>query len=152
MNIAEIMTRQPAVVYTHDSLYTALQTMARAACHHLPVLSKQDHLVGVLTTQDCRRVLLAAHGIPAGPQPSTPDGDGHAALLQADPEIVRAIPVYTAMTAAPIIVEPDAPVIEATRLMLDHHVHCLPVMRGETLVGIVTTSDLLIALMRLLGD
>jgi hypothetical protein len=33
--------------------------------------------------------------------------------------------------------------------MLEHYVGCLPVMRGETLVGIVTRSDLLMAFMAL---
>jgi predicted transcriptional regulator len=31
--------------------------------------------------------------------------------------------------------------------MLTHRIGCLPVMRGETLVGIITRSDLLVAFM-----
>jgi CBS domain-containing protein len=56
------------------------------------------------------------------------------------------------MSPAPIIIEPDSSVEEAARLMLTHHIGCLPVMRGETLVGIITTSDLVIALINLLHD
>jgi CBS domain-containing protein len=51
------------------------------------------------------------------------------------------------MTPAPIVVEPDAEAVEAARLMLNNHINCLPVILGETVVGIVTTSDILIAFM-----
>lgn len=36
---------------------------------------------------------------------------------------------------------PDDPVLEAVRLMADHHVGALLVMRGEELVGIVSERD-----------
>jgi predicted transcriptional regulator len=52
------------------------------------------------------------------------------------------------MTPAPIIIEPHAPVVQAARLMLVNHISSLPVMRSETLVGIVTKSDILVAFMR----
>ena len=53
------------------------------------------------------------------------------------------------MSPAPIMIEPDATATEAARLMLTHRIGCLPVMRGETLVGIITRSDILIAFMTL---
>jgi CBS domain-containing protein len=53
------------------------------------------------------------------------------------------------MTPAPIVVEPEMDADEAARLMLTNHIGCLPVMRSETLVGIVTTSDMLVAFMNL---
>ena len=36
---------------------------------------------------------------------------------------------------------PEAPVLEAVRLMADHHVGALLVMKGEELVGIVSERD-----------
>jgi len=63
--------------------------------------------------------------------------------------LVNTLRVSHSMTPAPIIVEPDAPAHEAARLMLEHVIGCLPVMRGETLVGIITRSDLLMAFMHL---
>jgi len=38
-------------------------------------------------------------------------------------------------------VAPDAPVLEAIRLMAEHHVGALLVMQGETLSGIVSERD-----------
>jgi predicted transcriptional regulator len=49
------------------------------------------------------------------------------------------------MTPAPTVVEPGTSADEAARLMLMHEIGCLPVMRSETLVGIITRSDILLA-------
>src|SRR5690606_910351 len=89
---------------------------------------------GVLSIHDCQQAL----GEPL--KKSTP-------ILNA--ALADSIPVSMIMTPAPIIVEPDAPAYEAARLMLEHFIGCLPVMRGETLVGIVPRSDLLMAFMQL---
>jgi CBS domain-containing protein len=88
----------------------------------------------VLSIHDCQRVL---GDLLPDMKPTT------------NPARVNTILVSHAMTAAPIIVEPDAPAFEAARLMLEHFIGCLPVMRGETLVGIITRSDLLMAFMAL---
>jgi CBS domain-containing protein len=110
----------------------ALDTMRHVGAHHLPVLSAENHLIGVVSINDIQRAL----GEPI--KPDTP-------MLSA--ALAGVLRVSTVMTPAPIIVEPDAPAHEAARLMLEHFIGCLPVMRGETLVGIITRSDLLTAFM-----
>jgi acetoin utilization protein AcuB len=53
------------------------------------------------------------------------------------------------MTKAVMVVSPDWDVAPAARLMLQHKIGALPVMDGETLVGIVTETDLLRAFVAL---
>jgi len=142
MNVADMMTAKPVTIYQNETIRQALDAMARVGCHHLPVLSHEGHIVGVITASDCRRALRP-------PDSHTPDWDEEA--------IAQRRQVRTVMTAAPIIVEPDMGADEAARLMLTHHVSCLPVMRSETLIGIITTSDILMAFIRMhkretLGD
>jgi CBS-domain-containing membrane protein len=43
-------------------------------------------------------------------------------------------------------VTPETPAREALRIMLERRVGCTPVLRGSTLVGILTTRDMLKAL------
>ena len=50
------------------------------------------------------------------------------------------------------VVTPETPVIEAARLMRDRKIGGLPVMDGDELVGIVTETDLLDALVKLLRE
>lgn len=134
MNVSDIMTARPTTISPEATLTVAIETMRELSCHHLPVISAAKHLIGVLSIHDCQQAL----GEPL--KKSTP-------ILNA--ALADSIPVSMIMTPAPIIVEPDAPAYEAARLMLEHFIGCLPVMRGETLVGIVTRSDLLMAFMQL---
>lgn len=134
MYISEVMTARPVTIGHQQTLGEALDLMEHIGCRHLPVISRDKHLVGIISDRDCRLALNSPHILRESWQDE--------AIL--DHTIVAAI-----MTPAPIIVEPDSPASEAARLMLTHHISALPVMRGETLVGIVTTSDLLAAFMSL---
>src|SRR5215207_3828605 len=132
MNVSDVMTVRPTTIASEATLAEAVETMREIGCHHLPVISAQNHLIGILSAHDCEQAL--------GESLETPGSVVNLALA-------NATPVSMVMTPAPIIVEPDASAHEAARLMLEHFIGCLPVMRGETLVGIITRSDLLMAFM-----
>lgn len=134
MNVAEIMTRNPVTINHTATLGEALDLMERVGCRHLPVISSDGHLIGIVSDRDCRLALNSPHVMRERWQ---------------DDDIAEHTIIASIMTPAPIITEGDVPVHEATRLMLTHHISALPVMRGETLVGIITTSDLLVAFMSL---
>ena len=59
-----------------------------------------------------------------------------------------AIKVLDAMTSPAITVSPYCSVAEAARLMSEHGVNRLPVMKGDELIGIVTRTDLVKAFIR----
>lgn len=134
MNVVDIMTADPTTIPPDATLRDALNLMHEHHIMHLPVLSKQKHLLGVISDRDCRQALNSPYILRERWQ---------------DEELIDKLDVRSFMTAAPIIVEPDAPATEATRLMLTHTIGCLPVMRAETLVGIVTRSDILVAFMKM---
>lgn len=130
MNVRDIMTPRPVVIPSDAAIAEALTRMRNTGCHHLPVISAEKHLIGVISFRDCQWVL----------------GDPIRKELPPDTAtLAQKLKVSGVMTPAPIIVEPDAPAHHAAELMLEHFIGCLPVMRGETLVGIVTRSDLLMA-------
>lgn len=134
MNVSDIMTANPVTISPDSPLHDALETMERVGCRHLPVTGVHGHLVGILSDRDCRTALNSPY------------------ILRAwweDDELARTLKVRTLMTPAPIVVEPNMPAEHAAQLLLDHRISALPVMRSETLVGIVTTSDLLAAFVRL---
>jgi acetoin utilization protein AcuB len=134
MNVSDIMTVKPVTVHQDDTLRKALETMERVGCRHLPVMNSEGQLVGVLSDRDCRTALNSPYILREWWQ---------------DSQLVNNLPVRAMMTPAPIVIEPDAGADEAARLMRDHKINCLPVILGETLVGIVTTSDILAAFMNL---
>jgi acetoin utilization protein AcuB len=58
--------------------------------------------------------------------------------------------VDAVMQTALVTVAPDSIVEDAARLMLKHKIGGLPVLANGNLVGIVTTSDLLTAFLRVI--
>lgn len=134
MNVLDIMTANPITIRLEKTLRDALETMEQHNCKHLPVLSAGGHLVGVLSDRDCRYALNSPFIMREKWQ---------------DEALINTLQIRAVMSAAPIIVEPSAPAAEAARLMLSHRIGCLPVMRGETLIGIVTRSDILVAFMNM---
>jgi len=134
MNIADIMTSQPVTIHPQNTLRKALETMEQVGCHHLPVVNTHKHLVGILSDRDCRTALHSPYTLHPGWQ---------------DEELLDRLTVVSIMTPAPTVIELNAFADEAARLMLVHQIHCLPVMRGETLVGIITSSDVLAAFVRM---
>ena len=134
MNVIDIMTEKPVTIHQDQSLRTALELMDQHGCRHLPVMDTLGHIVGILSDRDCRKALKQPEIIRDHWQ---------------DDEIVDKIPVRRLMTPAPIVIEPTHSASDAARMMLVNHISCLPVMRSETLVGIITKSDLLIAFMKI---
>jgi len=142
MHVADIMTSAPLTIEQGASVTRAFQLMLDNEYQQLPVLSDNGHLVGIIHQRDCRCAL----GLPE-PNAFICEKDARGAARVAP---AKTLWVQDYMQPAPIVVEPETTAHEAARLMTTHHVRALPVMRGETLVGIVTVSDLLIAFMRLL--
>jgi acetoin utilization protein AcuB len=130
INVAAIMTHKPVTIRPEAPLREALETMEKVGCHHLPVMSSEKHLVGILSDRDCRTALNSPYILRERWQ---------------DDQLIDTLQIRSMMTPAPIVTEPHAFVGEAVRLMLVNHINCLPVMRGETLVGIITSSDILTA-------
>jgi acetoin utilization protein AcuB len=129
MNVLEIMTATPITIRPDQCLRDALESMDQHYIKHLPVISNH-HLIGVITERDCRRAF-------------------NAPFLRGslyDQKIATRVKVRSVMSSSLIVVEPDTPVIDAVQLILTHRIGCLPVLREETLVGIVTRCDLLVAL------
>jgi acetoin utilization protein AcuB len=130
MNVSDIMTAKPVSIHQNGTLRQALELMERNHFRHLPVLNSEGQLVGILRDRDCRTALNSPHILRERWQ---------------DEELAESLRVRTLMSPAPVVIEPDADADEAARLMLDNHISCLPVILGETVVGIVTTSDILVA-------
>jgi acetoin utilization protein AcuB len=135
MLVREIMTKDPVTTSPKDTLRTAIQKMASIGCRRLPVLAG-GRLVGIVANLDIREALNSPIVLRERWQ---------------DEELMDHAIVEACMTPNPLTVAPDTPVIEAARLMRDRKIGGLPVMDGNELVGIVTETDLLDALIKLLS-
>lgn len=127
MRVRDWMTCDPLTVGPEDSLATVTELLRRRDIRAVPVL---DHgkLIGIVTDRDVRQV-----------SPSYP--------LFRDEEEIRhykeSLKVTAAMTADPFRISPDASLVEAAKILETYRINALPVVLGETLVGIVSVTDLL---------
>jgi CBS domain-containing protein len=120
--VRDIMTPDPRVIEPGATVREAWATMKEGGFRHLPVVDA-GRLVGVISITDIGRL-----------------GATVPAILERT--------VAQSMTANPMTMSPDEPIESAAAQMGLHKINCLPIVEGEKLVGIVTTYDLLDALVR----
>lgn len=120
--VEEVMTADPSTLAPSATVGEAHELMKLNSFRHLPVVS-DGQILGVLTMTDI----------------------GH---LGAQIPEIRARLVGDVMTRNPVTIGPDERVEVAAGQMAVRKVHCLLVVTGGKLVGIVTTYDLLDALAR----
>jgi acetoin utilization protein AcuB len=109
--------------------------MALVGCRRLPVMA-EGHLVGIVADKDVREALNSPIILRERWQ---------------DDELMDHATIEACMTPRPYTVTPETLVVDAARLMRDRKIGGLPVLEGEQLVGIVTETDLLDALITLLS-
>lgn len=128
MLVQDVMHAPVETAASGDRLADTYAVMQDRDIRHLPVVD-DGRLVGVVTDRDLRLATSRLHPHPFDPA-----------------DRLEAVMTSEVLTAAP-----RDPVEEAARVMRAHKIGCLPVVEGETVVGIVTGTDLLDALLRLTG-
>jgi acetoin utilization protein AcuB len=128
------MSRYPLTISPDESLSDAHKYMLDQKVRHLPVVKSDDKMIGLIAEDD----LLKAEPSSAT---SLSVWEIHYLLMEVK---VKAVMVKNVITTTE-----DTPIEEAAHLMLDHKIGCLPVMRDDKLVGIITESDIFRTFMEL---
>ena len=136
MLVKERMSHHPITIPPGTSLHDALRIMRGAKIRRLPVLSKEGRLIGIVSEKEL---------LYASPSPAT------SLSMHELNYLVSKIKVDDLMTREVITISEDCPLEEAARVMVDNNIGALPVLRGETLVGMITESDLFKVFLELLG-
>jgi acetoin utilization protein AcuB len=135
MQVEKRMKSDPITVSPEDSFRHAMTLIRQRGIRHLPVV-EDGRLVGIVTDRDLRQ---------ASPSPAT-SLEVHELHFLLERVRIREI-----MTTKVHTVTPDSPIEEAARLMLRYKIGGLPVVQGESLVGILTETDILKAFVDLMG-
>jgi len=121
------MTVDPMTVGPGDSLQKVVDLLRRRDIRSVPVV-EDGKLIGIVTDRDVRQVA------PAYP------------LFRDEDEIRRYtenLTVTAAMTADPMTVSPDTPLVEAAKVLETYRISSLPVLDHHRLVGMLSVTDLL---------
>lgn len=136
MIVADVMTRNPLYVHPDMSVPDARALIRKEKVGRLPVLDRENHLVGIVTEWD---------------------------LVNASPSVATTLDIYEmgyllsklkvekVMERKVITVEEDTVIEEAARIMDDNNISALPVVRGDVLVGIITDGDIFRIFIELFG-
>lgn len=127
MLVRDRMTPNPMTITTETSLKEALDLVRSKPFRHLPVLDPQGKPVGVVTEKSL---------IYAAPTPDTT-----LSVFEVD-YILSHTSIGQIIQHRIITVEPDLPIEEAARMMIDQHIGCLPVIENDQLIGIISDTDI----------
>jgi len=134
MYVRDLMQHEVVTLDAEESLGLADDVMRLGRIRHMPVTAR-GRLVGILSQRDLFRAAISS-------------------VLQfragVEREWLAKIPVREIMSAHLVTIGPDAPIREAAKLMLDKRIGCVPVVQGDTLVGLLSETDCMQYLVRLL--
>ena len=125
--VRDCMSVDPATVGPKDSLQKVMSLLRRRDIRSVPVV-ENGRLIGIVTDRDVRQVA------PAYP------------LFRDEDEIHRYtenLTVTAAMTADPMTIAPDAPLVEAAKVLETYRISSMPVVDDRRLVGMLTVTDVL---------
>jgi len=123
-------------VTPETSVFKARDIMDTHKIKHLPVTDGKGHLVGILTDRDLRE---------AWASPAT------TLSVHELTYVLQKLNVGSIMNKKVITASPDMSIERAARIIHDHKIGALPVVKDKLLVGIITVTDLMELLLTALG-
>jgi acetoin utilization protein AcuB len=136
MLVKERMTTPVLTITADVSVQDALARMHQDKVRRYPVVDKHDKLIGIVTDADLMN---------AKPSEAT------TLNIWEINDLLNKIKVERVMTKKVITVDEDCPIEEAARIMADHEISSLPIMRSKSLVGMITETDLFHILLEMMG-
>ncbi len=127
--VEQFMAVDLFTVRAEDVLDLAASLMHWRHVRHVPVEDDAGHLIGIVSHRDLLELFALGKM------------HGHAELVIRD-----------VMKRDVITIEPDTPTLDALALMKERGIGCLPVVKGDKLIGLITAYDFLTVSSKLLEE
>ena len=127
--VEQFMAVDLFTVRAEDVLDLAASLMHWRHVRHVPVEDDAGHLIGIVSHRDLLELFALGKM------------HGHAELVIRD-----------VMKRDVITIEPDTPTLDALALMRERGIGCLPVVKGNKLIGLITAYDFLTVSSKLLEE
>jgi CBS domain-containing protein len=125
--VTELMTKNLVTISNKGSLDDAERLMRKNHIRHLPVV-KSGKLVGIISLTDILRLSF---------------GDTYQDNEEVDVAVFNMLTLESVMVNHPTTITVNQTVLDAAEILAEKEFHALPVIEGEKVVGIVTTTDLI---------
>jgi CBS domain-containing protein len=136
MKVKDIMVKEVATLDINDELSLANDIMRLGRIRHLPVVDGH-RLVGIISERDLFRSSLA-------------QALGYATKETRD--LMKTLRIKDVMVGTVITIPPDTDVCEATKIMMEEKIGCLPVVEDNIMVGLITETDILMQYVKECGQ
>lgn len=136
MLVGERMSRPIITTTANVPIPEAHKLMRDRNIRRLPVVNEKGKLIGIISNYDI---------LNASPSPAT------SLSIWEMNYLINEIKVKDVMTKDIITVDEDDTIEKAARIMADNKVGGLPVMRGDSPVGVITETDLFKIFLELMG-
>ena len=117
MKIREIMRSPVIAVKPSDTVDKVLEIMNKEKIHGTPIVNEDNNLLGIIVKADIYRFLM-------------------------DPGHYESCPVEWVMTKEVIKADVDEDIIAVAKRLRAKDVIALPIVEGDTLVGIISIEDI----------
>jgi len=124
--VGQVMTRVPSTVLPEDSVLDIINLFHEKEFRHLLVVEADGHFRGIVSDRDVLRWL-------------GPEG-------RPNREVVAALKVEQVMSSDVVTIGSKCLLSDAVDIMIREGINCLPVIEGGNLEGIITSTDMLLAL------
>ncbi len=125
--VATIMTQNPYTLELSHDLRAAKKLMLRHKIRHLPVVA-DGQIVGIVSKTDLNRLTF---------------GTTYADSDEADAAVFDMLTIGQVMAGKVQAVQMNDSIKAVAEIFASKEFHALPVLDGNTLVGIITTTDLI---------
>ena len=136
MYVGRIMHTELITVSPTTSLEDASILVKKKKIDHLPVISENGKLVGILSDRDLKQYWAS---------PATTLSKNELNYL------IQQVIVEMIMIKTVIIISPEYTVERAALIMQENDINALPVVENNQLVGIITSSDVMDVLLSAIG-
>ncbi|MBA2873833.1 acetoin utilization AcuB family protein [Thermaerobacillus caldiproteolyticus] len=132
MIVEQIMKTDVITLHPNHRIIDAIQLVKQHHIRHIPIVNDENHVIGIITDRDIR--------------------DASPSIFQAN-EYIEDLqkPISTIMKTDVITGHPLDFVEEIAALFYEYRISCLPIVKDEKLVGIITETDLLHTFVQLTG-
>lgn len=138
MKVKDLMSKKLFTVGPEDMLDKVFFLFNFEAIRHLPVVEK-GKVIGVLSDRDLKKIM--------GPRKKIVSEKDDGTQF-----IVHARRVRTIMNRGLTTIGPDEQAADAAAIMAKKKIGCLPVVKKDKLVGIITSTDILRAYVKLANE
>jgi CBS domain-containing protein len=143
MYAKDIMTSPVLSVSPESPILEAIRIMLQRHISGLPVIDKDEHLVGMLTEGD---LLRRAETETQRRRPRWLEFLVGPGRLAEEYSRSHGRKIHEVMSGAPIAISEDTPLDEIVRLMEKQRIKRVPVVRADKVIGIVSRANLIHAL------